>query len=577
MAEVIETYEIDIKIENSKKNIEDLSLEIKNSKRTLEDHRLELSRVNNEYRKGNLTKEETKKKIAGIRDLIIDETKKLQDLNRELENEKNALKDLNEAKKDEVKTTDELTKSIDNGNKSFDNAVLSVKNLKGAFKGLIGVNIAGMFTKLTSNIIQSTGVLDKLESAWKKSAVYQTLFKTDEKEREKAAETNLKNSQDELKNAKDMADAYEFSLLPAEEQRTKLIGQQAENKKKLANVEQLLENTELTQTQRNELLASKNHYLAEEQKYKTNIKQLDNEIAANAEKQAKKSGGTGQVPKEKDLTSLQAKIDAAQKSMDRQFLDSYEKRKAAAKDEYDNREKLIEEAYKEGLIDEQRKKEMIEQAEQNRKEIVKRVDEEIQENKKKLEDEEFERKRKLSEKEAEEEKNAKKALLNASYDATFTTLKSISDITGKENKKAFEFSKGLEIADATVSTIKGAVGAFAQASAAYPPPYGQIIGGITAGAVTASGLANIAKIKAAKFDSGSSASASTPKTVNINSSLPESTTSKITGMQGDLALSTVTPNQSSGQQPATQTVLVVDDVTAKQASQDRITKITSVS
>ena len=571
MAEVIETYEIDIKIENSKKNIKDLSLEIKDSKRALEEHRLEISRLNNEYRKGNLTKEEAKKKITGVRDLIIDETKKLQDLNRELENEKNALKDLNESKKDEVKTTNEL-------NKSLDNTVLSVKNLKGAFKGLVGVNISAMFTKLTSNIIQATGVLDNLESAWKKSAVYQTLFKTDEKEREKAAETNLKNSQDELKNAKDMADAYEFSLLPAEEQRAKLIDQQAENKKKLANVEKLLENTELTQTQRNELQASKNRYLAEELKFKTNIKQLDNEIAANTEKQAKKSGGgTGQVPKEKDLTSLQAKIDNAQKSMDRQFLDSYEKRKAAAQDEYDNREKLIEEAYKEGLIDEQRKKDMIAKAEENRKEVIKRVDDEIQENKKKLEDEEFERKRKLSEKEAEEEKNAKKALLDASFSATSSTLNAISDITGKENKKAFEFSKGLEIADATVSTIKGAVGAFAQASASYPPPYGQIIGGITAGAVTASGLANIAKIKATKYGSGSSASASTPKSVNINSSLPESTTSKIVGMQGDLALSTVTPTQSSSQQPATQTVLVVDDVTAKQASQDRITKITSVS
>lgn len=557
MAEVIETYEIDVEIKKAQAKLDGFKKEAQ-----------------------NLRKEMTKLAQAAEEDTDgMNELAK--SLNASEENAKKAsdeLERLNRAKEDGVRTTEDLKNWTDKGNRSFGDMEVSVKNLKGAFKGLVGVNLAGMFTKLTSNILQATGVLDKLESAWKKSAVYQTLFKTDEKERAKAADTALADSKKELENAQAMADTYEFSLLPAEEQRAKLIDQQAENKKKLANVEKLLENTELTQTQRNELQASKNRYLAEELKFKTNIKQLDNEIAANAEKQAKKSGGgTGKAPEEKDLTSLQAKIDAAQKSMDRQFLDSYEKRKAAAQDEYDNREKLIEEAYKEGLIDEQRKKEMIDQAEENRKKVIKKVDDEIQENKKKLEDEEFERKRKLAEKEAEEEKNAQKALLDASYDATFTTLKSISDITGKENKKAFEFSKGLEIADATVSTIKGAVGAFAQASAAYPPPYGQIIGGITAGAVTASGLANIAKIKATKFDSGSSASASTPKTVNINSSLPESTTSKIVGMQGDLALSTVTPTQSSGQQPATQTVLVVDDVTAKQASQDRITKITSVS
>lgn len=563
MAEVIETYEIDLEIKKAEAKAKAFKKEAENLRKEM----VKLAQAE-------------KDDAAGMDELA-------KSLDASEENAKKAseeLERLNRAKSDGVKTTEELknwtdksNESIDKSNKSFANAVLSVKNLDGAFKGLIRANIAAMFTKLVSSVLQANGALEKLENYWKNTAVYQTLFKTNEREREKAAETALKNSQDELKNAEAMADTYEFSLLPAEEQRTKLIDQQAENKKKLANVEELLKNTELTQTQRNELQASKNHYLAEELKFKTNIKQLDNEIAANAEKQAKKSGGTGQVPKEKDLTSLQAKIDAAQKSMDRQFFDSYEKRKAAAEDEFENRKKLAEEAYKEGLIDEQRKKEMIAQAEKNRKEIIKRIDEEIQENKKKLENEELERKRKLSEKKAEEEENAQRALLDASFSATLSTLKAISDITGKENKKAFEFSKGLEIADATVSTIKGAVGAFAQASSAYPPPYGQIIGGITAGAVTASGLANIAKIKATKYGSGSSASASTPKSININNALPESTTSKINGMQGDLALSTVTPAQSSAQQQTTQTVLVVDDVTAKQASQSKITQITSVS
>lgn len=550
MAEVIETYEIDIEIKKAQAKVDGFKKEAQNLRK-------EMTKLAQAAKDDSEQMEALADSLSASEDNAKKATEELERLNR--------------AKEDGVRTTEDLKNWTDKGNKSFGNMEVSVKNLKGAFKGLVGVNIAGMFTKLASNIFAATGALDKLESAWKKSAVYQTLFKTNEKERAQAADTALKDSQKELYNAKAMADTYEFSLLPAEEKRTKLIEQQTSNKEKLANVEELLKNTELTQTQRNELLASKNHYLAEELKFKTNIKQLDKEIADNNEKQAKKSGGTGQAPKEKDLTSLQAKLEAAQKSMDRQFLDGYEKRKAAAQDEFDNRKKLYEEAYKEGLLDEQRKTEMIAQAEQNRLEVIKRVDEEIQANKKKLEDEELDRKKKL----AEEEENAQKALLDASFDATSTTLQAISSITGNESKKAFEFSKGLEIADATVSTIKGAVGAFAQASASYPPPYGQIIGGITAGAVTASGLANIAKIKATKY--GSSSSPSSPRTVNINNALPESTTSKIAGMQGDLALSTVTPSQSSNQQQATQTVLVVDDVTAMQASQDRITKITSVS
>ena len=270
------------------------------------------------------------------------------------------------------------------------------------------------------------------------------------------------------------------------------------------------------------------------------------------------------------------------------YLSKDELAKKSARNEYDQRVANFDKLLEAGTINQQQYDEMVTKAAAIRNEKIWMIDEErrqaeLDAEAKKLDEQEKLEKKAADKKEAERikqaeaEENAQKALLDASFSATSSTLKAISDLTGKENKKAFEFSKGLEIADATVSTIKGAVGAFAQASSAYPPPYGQIIGGITAGAVTASGLANIAKIKATKYGSGSSASASTPKSVNINSSLPESTTSKISGMQGDLALSTVTPSVSSSSQDQMRTVLVVDDVTAKQASQSKIAQITSVS
>lgn len=68
-------------------------------------------------------------------------------------------------------------------------------------------------------------------------------------------------------------------------------------------------------------------------------------------------------------------------------------------------------------------------------------------------------------------------------------------ISEAEYNKQFEAMKGVQIAAATIQTIAGAVGAFLQASANYVPPYGQILGGITAAAVTATGVAEIAKIQ----------------------------------------------------------------------------------
>ena len=87
-------------------------------------------------------------------------------------------------------------------------------------------------------------------------------------------------------------------------------------------------------------------------------------------------------------------------------------------------------------------------------------------------------------------------------------------ITEEEYNKEFENVKKLKIAEAIVNTISGALGAYMQAVSAYPPPYGEILGGISAAAVTAAGMAQVANIRNQKpSGSGSSVKAmATPQT-----------------------------------------------------------------
>ena len=74
----------------------------------------------------------------------------------------------------------------------------------------------------------------------------------------------------------------------------------------------------------------------------------------------------------------------------------------------------------------------------------------------------------------------------------------------------------MRIAAATIDTLSGAIGAFMQASETIPPPYGQIVGAVSAAAVTAAGIAEIAKIKSTKVN-GSSGSAATPTAMAVAS------------------------------------------------------------
>ena len=126
----------------------------------------------------------------------------------------------------------------------------------------------------------------------------------------------------------------------------------------------------------------------------------------------------------------------------------------------------------------------------------------------------FERREEIRRKEKESADKVAKAklqTLNEFAAATSSILESLADMY-EEDAEASAASanrvKGLRIAAAAIDTISGAVGAYMQAAATIPPPYGIIVGALQAATVTASGIANIAKMKATKIDA--SGKTSTP-------------------------------------------------------------------
>jgi hypothetical protein len=111
----------------------------------------------------------------------------------------------------------------------------------------------------------------------------------------------------------------------------------------------------------------------------------------------------------------------------------------------------------------------------------------------------------------EAEAARKRQLISQGLDAAKGGLQATADLVnafaGKskaEQKKAFDFQKGVNIATATIDTYKAATAAFA--SAGNP-----IVGAIFAAIAVAAGIANIAKISSTQFEdkSGPSSSAAT--------------------------------------------------------------------
>ena len=101
------------------------------------------------------------------------------------------------------------------------------------------------------------------------------------------------------------------------------------------------------------------------------------------------------------------------------------------------------------------------------------------------------------------------------YEADIKAKQANNEISEEQANDMYEKVKKLKIAEAIVNTISGAIGAYMQAVSAYPPPYGEILGGISAAAVTAAGMAQVAQIRQQTLGSsgGSNAKAmATPQT-----------------------------------------------------------------
>ena len=119
-------------------------------------------------------------------------------------------------------------------------------------------------------------------------------------------------------------------------------------------------------------------------------------------------------------------------------------------------------------------------------------------------------------KDAKEKAKQQMEVMQSVASATSGILGSIADMYESDEKNSEKNAnkiKALRIASATIDTISGAIGAFMQAVQTIPPPMGLIIGGIQAAAVTAAGIAQIAKIKSTKVSGSASNSAPTAPAV----------------------------------------------------------------
>lgn len=99
-------------------------------------------------------------------------------------------------------------------------------------------------------------------------------------------------------------------------------------------------------------------------------------------------------------------------------------------------------------------------------------------------------------------------------DATSSVLGSLASMYESDEENAEKNAgkiKALRIAEATINTISGAIGAYMSAVSSLPAPYGIIVGAAQAASVTAAGIAQIAQMRKTKV--GSSGASSAPSAI----------------------------------------------------------------
>lgn len=141
-------------------------------------------------------------------------------------------------------------------------------------------------------------------------------------------------------------------------------------------------------------------------------------------------------------------------------------------------------------------------------------------------------------KEIEDERNKEKArteLMQQAVKTASSLLGSLADAyeaSAGESAKSAAKVKALRIASATIDTISGAIGAYMQAVETIPPPAGAIVGAAQAAAITAAGVAQIAKMKSTQI-AGASGSGSTGAAVAAPSFTPQMTSVRAVASQSE--------------------------------------------
>lgn len=205
------------------------------------------------------------------------------------------------------------------------------------------------------------------------------------------------------------------------------------------------------------------------------------------------------------LKEMEAEEDAAEKAADRQldrqqtFIDREERLRLAANEMADQTDREREQtAYDIQRETAQRRLDLLRQmasaAEQaGRGETALELQAQAAEQSIAITEMEAQRKAEIRKRDREDAKQAAQDTVSATSDI-LGAIADIYEANGKEDAEQQRKAKNLRIAAATIDTIQGSVTAYASAQS-LGPVLGPIIGAINAAAVTAMGVANIAKIR----------------------------------------------------------------------------------
>lgn len=178
----------------------------------------------------------------------------------------------------------------------------------------------------------------------------------------------------------------------------------------------------------------------------------------------------------------------------------------------------------------------------------------------------YRQKRELAEKkEIENDKKLQKQRVNnmaaviGAMGNLMGTLAGIYESDTDASEDELRKAKNLKIAGAIMSTIEGAIGAFMNASKAYDPPYGQIIGAISAATVTAAGIAQVRQLQSQEVNKNASgATTISPNSIPLPSS--EGATAQAPTMEPVIeSVRTITTASEEEQMNQSQKVYLVTD------------------